>query len=203
MTRHVYSFGPVFITSIIFFLCPITKAQDTRSRPTGSIRLRFHRFGDAGVPLPTFMRQESTGSQRPRLRRRGRKRCGGHYSRRLAGYRLVRPLGLLSGQRDEQSGIQIRSRPHHQPGPACLGAMVCRDVRGANRSRYRGARRAADLCRAGRHDDPDPRQAPGRGSCAGPPTMGGARIISGFCTRAISPRSVPSCARRAPTFRSN
>ena len=37
MTRHVYSFGPVFITSIILFLCPITKAQDTRPRPTGSI----------------------------------------------------------------------------------------------------------------------------------------------------------------------
>src|SRR5205085_1250732 len=51
------------------------------------------------------------------------RRCGGHYSRRLAGYRLVRPLGLRSGQRDEQSGLQIRSRPHHQPGPACLGAF--------------------------------------------------------------------------------
>src|SRR4051794_41235095 len=34
-------------------------------------------------------------------------------------------------------------------------------------------------------------------------TTGGARIISAFCMRAISPRSVPSCARRASTFRSN
>src|SRR2546423_802960 len=37
MTRHVYSVARVLMTGVILSFCPITKAQDPRPRPTGSI----------------------------------------------------------------------------------------------------------------------------------------------------------------------